>query len=159
MSIVNGDLDVFRGTGDGFLGSDPRGTVAAGAGVTGTFGDADNYAVITTVDGSVTAASELPRSVGVTGTYGNASNYPIVTVTNGQITAASTAPRLTATGVVAGIYGSAYETPQVTLDVNGLVTAATTVPTKVPGVQWKGTDSVAFWRLRPSRFPLWSLIR
>ena len=142
MSIVRGPVETYRGTSEGFLGSE--GSSGGGSGVTGAFGNASNFVAVTVNNGSVTAATTFPRAVGSTGVVGDANNYPVLTLTNGEVTATSTAPRQVATGVVAGSYGSAFATPSFVVDAFGALTSASSLTTRLPAVLWSAVDSTAF---------------
>lgn len=134
MSIVRGQVETYRSTSDGFIGSE--GLEAPNGGVSGVYGNASVYPSLTVINGSITAATTYPRAVGSTGTYGDASNYPVVTVSNGEVTSISTAPRQVATGVVAASYGSSFAVPSFTVDGFGALTAASSASVRLPSVLW-----------------------
>lgn len=136
MSIVRGTVETYRGAAEGFLGDDGGNGGEPGGGVTGSFGNASNFASVTVENGLVVTAGTFPRSVGATGVYGDASNYPVVTVSNGEVTSISTAPRQVATGVVAASYGSSFVVPSFTVDGFGALTAASSSSVRLPGVLW-----------------------
>jgi hypothetical protein len=167
MSIVRGQVETYRSTSDGFIGSEgleaPNGGVSGvygnatvypsltvingsitaattyprAVGVSTTVGDATNYPVLTMVNGEVTAVTTQPRAVGSSGTYGDATNYPVVTLVNGEVTSVTTQPR--AVGV-SGTYGATFTHPVVTT-VNGAVTVASSVRNSVSSVCWTSSDS------------------
>ena len=139
MSIVRGPVETYRGTSEGFLGSEGL-TGGSGSGVTGAFGDASNFVAVIVNNGSVTAASTFPRAVGSTGVVGDANNYPVLTLTNGEVTAVSTQPR--AVGAT-GLFGDANNYPVVTL-ANGEVTAVSTQPRQVASGVVAGAYGTAF---------------
>lgn len=129
---MRGPVETYRGAAEGFLGS-TGGTAALPSGVTGVFGDANNYPVVTLTDGAVSAASTQPRTSGATAVVGSATVYPSLSVTNGNVTATATFPARVG---VTGTYGSAFTFPILTT-VNGEVTAASSNVVKTSCVVWR----------------------
>lgn len=140
MSIVSGPVETYRGTSEGFLGSEGKsGSGGGGGGVTGAFGDAINFVALTVNNGSVTAATTFPRAVGSTGVVGDANNYPVLTLTNGEVTVASTQPRSVG---VSGTFGDATHYPVVTV-ANGELTSVS-VQARSAGVTGSYGDASNF---------------
>lgn len=135
MSIVRGQVETYRSTSDGFIGSE--GLDAPNGGVSGVYGNATVYPSLTVINGSITAATTFPRAVGVSTTVGDATNYPVLTMVNGEVTAVSTQPR--AVGAT-GTYGATFTHPVVTI-VNGEVTVASSVRNSVSSVCWTSSAS------------------
>lgn len=137
------DAQNFRSTFEGFIGqTNPTGLAATGA--SGTFGDADEYAIVTTSQGLVTFGSQSAINGGATAVSGDATNCPVLTVVNGRTTATSTQPLRVATGFPAGVYGAEYSNTSLAILNTGIIPFAELEAVKLPSVFWTGASTVTY---------------